>query len=156
MSEASDQRDIGVTDAIWDQLQADKASQELAQSSIDNAVAVAEEENRLAAAKAAALAKEVELLAARKARDEELQELKRRHEEARLKELAGRRAKEEAEERLRKIREDAERRRKEESQVQTKLRDMGVCIAGYRWIKQNGGYRCAGGSHFVSNSELGA
>ena len=154
VSEASDQRDIGVTDAIWDQLQADKASQELAQSSVDNAVAVAGEEN-LAAAKAVALAKEVVLLAARKARDEGLQEFKRRHEEARLKELAGRRAKEEAEERLRKIREDAERRRKEELQVQAKLRDMGVCDAGFRWIKQAGGYRCAGGSHFISNSELG-
>ena len=96
---------------------------------------VAEEKNRLAAAKAAALAKKVKLLTARKTRDEELQELKRRHEEARLKELAGRRAKEEAEERLRKIREGVERRRKAESQVQAKLRDMGVCIAGFRWIK---------------------
>ncbi len=156
VSEASDQRDIGVTDAIWDQLQADKASQELAQNSIDNAVATAKEENRLAAREAVALAKEVKLLAAQKARDEELQEFKRRHEEARLKELAGRRAKAEADERLRKVQEDAERKRKEELQVQVKLREMGVCVAGFRWIKQAGGYRCAGGSHFVSNSELGA
>ena len=156
VSEASDERDIGVTDSIWDQLQADKASQELAQNSIDNAVATAEEENRLAAREAVALAKEVKLLAAQEPRDQKLQEFKRRHEEARLKELVGRRAKAEADERLRKIREDAERKRKEELQVQVKLREMGVCVAGFRWIKQAGGYRCAGGSHFVSNSELGA
>lgn len=156
VSEASDERDIGVTDSIWDQLQADKASQELAQNSIDNAVATAEEESRLAAREAVALAKEVKLLAAQEARDEKLQEFKRRHEGARLKELVGRRAKAEADERLRKIREDAERKRKEELQVQVKLREMGVCVAGFCWIKQAGGYRCAGGSHFVSNSELGA
>jgi len=156
VSEASDERDIGVTDSIWDQLQADKASQELAQNSIDNAVATAEEDSRLAAREAVALAKEVKLLAAQEPRDQKLQEFKRRHEEARLKELVGRRAKAEADERLRKIREDAERKRKEELQVQVKLREMGVCVAGFRWIKQAGGYRCAGGSHFVSNSELGA
>lgn len=56
-----------------------------------------------------------------------------------------RRAKAEADERLRKIREDAERKRKEELQVQVKLEEMGVCVAGFRWIKQAGGFRCAGG-----------
>lgn len=85
-----------------------------------------------------------------------MQEFRRRHEEARLKELAGRRAKGEADERLRKIQDDAEGKRKEDLQVQVNLREMGVCVAGFCWIKQVGGYRCAGGSHFVSNSELGA
>ena len=155
VSEVSDQRDIGVTDAIWDQLQADKALQELAQHSIDNALSTAEEENRLAAQEAVALATEVEFLAAQKARDEEVQEFKRRHEAARLKELVGQRAKAEADERLRRMREDAKRKREEEVRVQAKLRDMGVCVAGFRWIKQAGGYRCAGGSHFVSDSQLG-
>jgi len=84
-----------------------------------------------------------------------LQEFKRRYEEVRLKELVDRRAKAEADERLRKIREDTERKRKEELQVQVKLREIGVCVAGFRWIKQAGRYRYTGGSHFVSNSELG-
>lgn len=156
VAEMSDQRDIGVTDAIWDQLQADKAAYELAQNSIENAVATAEEENRLATREAVVSANELKDLAARKARDEELEEFKRQHEQARLKELIGRRAKAEADEKLREIREDAERKRKEELRVQVKLRNMGVCVAGFRWIKQAGGYRCAGGSHFVSSSELGA
>jgi hypothetical protein len=32
---------------------------------------------------------------------------------------------------------------------------MGVCVAGFTWIKQSGGYRCAGGSHWVDYSQLG-
>ena len=51
--------------------------------------------------------------------------------------------------------EEEERRRKEEARVQHKLREMGVCVAGFRWIKQSSGYRCAGGSHFISNAALG-
>ena len=47
----------------------------------------------------------------------------------------------------------AERQR--ESMAQAKLRAMGVCVAGYRWIKQDPGYRCAGGTHWVSDSQLG-
>lgn len=155
VSETSEQRDMDVIDAVWDQLQADKVLQELAQNSINNAVFAAEEESRLAAQDAVARANEVKLLAAQKTRDEELQEFKRRQEEARLKEVAAWRAKVEAEERVRKVREDAERKRKQEAQVQAKLREMGVCVAGYRWIRQSSGYRCAGGSHFVSNGVLG-
>lgn len=155
-SEPSDHRDIGVTDAIWEQLQADKACHEQAQNSIENTIATAEAQNHLAAQETAALAQELKIPALQNARDDELQGFKRRHEEARLKDLAARRAQDEAAERLRKIRDDAERKRREEVQVQSKLRKMGVCVAGFRWIKQAGGYRCAGGSHFVSNGALGA
>ncbi len=77
-------------------------------------MATAEEESYLAAQEAVTLAKEVKIFATQAARDEKLQEFKRRHEEARLKELVSRRVKAEADERLRKIREDAERKRKEE------------------------------------------
>jgi len=63
VSEALDERDIGITDSIWDRLQADKVLQELAQNSIDSTVATAEDESRLAAREAVALAKEVKLLA---------------------------------------------------------------------------------------------
>lgn len=118
-------------------------------------MAAVEETTRLAVAETAAFAKEIELLATQKARNEELQEHKRRQEEVRLKQLAAQRARDEAEERLRKVHEETERKRKEETQVQVKLGDMSVCVAGFRWIKQVEGYRCAGGSHFVSNGELG-
>lgn len=42
----------------------------------------------------------------------------------------------------------------DEASMQQKLREMGVCSAGYNWIKENGGWRCAGGSHWVSDHEL--
>ncbi|KAF2017639.1 P-loop containing nucleoside triphosphate hydrolase protein [Aaosphaeria arxii CBS 175.79] len=50
---------------------------------------------------------------------------------------------------------ERERERKREMEVQEKLRMMGVCCQGFMWIKQSGGYRCAGGSHFMSNWALG-
>ena len=86
--------------------------------------------------------------------DDEANEQKRRHEEARLRDLKARLAVREAEEKLRKVREEEERKRKEETKAQQKLRQIGVCPVGFRWIKQGTGYRCAGGSHFVSNEAL--
>ncbi|KAI4221327.1 MAG: hypothetical protein L6R40_008641 [Gallowayella cf. fulva] len=55
---------------------------------------------------------------------------------------------------------ESERRRREEERrkeaaAQRKLRTLGVCVARYRWIKQAGGYRCAGGSHYESDAQLG-
>jgi len=44
---------------------------------------------------------------------------------------------------------------KKEQQVQAKLRQLGVCSAGFRWTKQSGGYRCSGGFHWVTDGELG-
>ncbi|KAG1844511.1 P-loop containing nucleoside triphosphate hydrolase protein [Suillus subalutaceus] len=56
---------------------------------------------------------------------------------------------------LKKKQEDEERKR-EEAQVQQRLQQLeaGVCSAGYRWIKQSQGYRCADGTHFISNDQL--
>ncbi|KAK4667573.1 hypothetical protein QC763_311530 [Podospora pseudopauciseta] len=64
-------------------------------------------------------------------------------------------ATEEARERIvaRLLAEEA-RRRKEEA-IKEKLKAMGVCPVGYPWIKQDTGYRCAGGSHFIGNVALG-
>lgn len=44
--------------------------------------------------------------------------------------------------------------RREEERIQKKLRDLGVCVQGFPWIKQSSGYRCAGGGHFMHNSQL--
>lgn len=58
-------------------------------------------------------------------------------------------------ERLVRKRMEMEENRRKEQAVQAKLREMGVCCQGFQWIKQQDGYRCAGGSHWVSNSQLG-
>ena len=40
--------------------------------------------------------------------------------------------------------------------VVEKLRELGVCVAGFQWQKiGDSGYRCAGGSHFISSAQLG-
>lgn len=49
---------------------------------------------------------------------------------------------------------EEESRRKREAEMRKKLEIMGVCPAGFNWIKQNEGYRCAGGSHFMSTEQL--
>lgn len=50
---------------------------------------------------------------------------------------------------------EEEERRKKEAEARKKLKTMGLCPAGYDWIRQAGGYRCAGGSHFMSDAALG-
>lgn len=55
---------------------------------------------------------------------------------------------------VKRLLEEEERRRKE-AEARKKLETCGMCPAGFHWIKQSGGYRCAGGSHFVSEAALG-
>lgn len=51
--------------------------------------------------------------------------------------------------------EEERKKLQREEEIQQKLREMGVCPYGYRWIRQSRGYRCAGGTHFVTNDRLG-
>lgn len=47
----------------------------------------------------------------------------------------------------------AEEARRAEKRAQAALRLAGRCPVGYAWIRQAGGWRCAGGAHFVSDYE---
>jgi hypothetical protein len=51
---------------------------------------------------------------------------------------------------VRKLLEERER----EAKSKEKLAKSGRCPVGYQWIKQTGGYRCAGGSHWILDGEL--
>lgn len=42
----------------------------------------------------------------------------------------------------------------EEEKIQKSLREMGRCEAGFTWIREGDGYRCEGGSHYISDKEL--
>ncbi|TEA18713.1 NFX1-type zinc finger-containing protein 1 [Colletotrichum sidae] len=55
---------------------------------------------------------------------------------------------------LKQLIEEEARRQKEEAE-RKKAEKIGKCPAGYRWIKQAGGYRCAGGSHYVTDEQIG-
>jgi hypothetical protein len=130
---------------------------ELAKKQSQNAIADPQQQAESATTNEAAALEEaarVNLGAGDDGDGDELNERKRRHEEARLRAVMASRAKQEAEDKLRRAREEAERK-KEEAEALQKLRDMGVCPVGFRWIKQGTGYRCAGESHLVSDTQLG-
>lgn len=159
---AKAERDPGVSDEVWEQLLKNKRAAEEAEAKLQKDREEAEKAFR--AAVAAAKAKEAEAKAKKaalaKARQEAIDAaiLKQMEEEAaRMREAARR---EEARVKAEKARREAarklqEQQRAKEAAVQKKLREMGVCVQGFRWIPYAGGYRCAGGSHFVSNTQLG-
>ncbi|KAL8855223.1 MAG: hypothetical protein Q9221_000129 [Calogaya cf. arnoldii] len=145
-------RDPGVSDQIWNQLQLDKQTQGAKQQQETKDLQAEEKalENAriLEAEKQSALAS----LAKQQAKDDaEREELKRQHERARLAAHQACMERERIFAELEKVR----IRKEQEVKAQRKLREMGVCVAGFRWIKQTSGYRCAGGSHFVSDRQLG-
>ncbi|KAL0570783.1 hypothetical protein V5O48_011177 [Marasmius crinis-equi] len=151
-------RDEGVSDDVWRQLKLDKAAQLAKQREAEKAARQLEEARKkeeeakrlakeLAEAKAAAERQRIQ----DKREKARLQELKAKAEDARRRELA---AKEERE-RLEALKRQQEERQRKEAIAQQRLQHMGVCVAGFRWIKQSGGYRCAGGGHFVSDGQLG-
>jgi hypothetical protein len=151
------QRDPGVSDQTWQRLQ-NSIAEERALKQADE-MFIAAQQHELQARKDAeeAVLQEIARLTEEKRLadekrykeiEEELREEKRRIEETL-------RARREAEEKLRKAREEAERKKREELAVQKKIRDMGVCPVGFRWVKTGGGYQCTGGSHFLSDSQLG-
>jgi hypothetical protein len=150
------QRDPGIPDFVWGQLQRDKAAaREAERISIeetrrrsDELIRVSERQRAIEAAAKA--------LANKRAQDQaEQEELMRQQEAIRIREAEVRAERERAAAALRQIREEQARKKREEEVIQQKLRNLGVCVQGYAWVKQpSGGYRCAGGSHFVSDIQL--
>ncbi|KAF8533083.1 P-loop containing nucleoside triphosphate hydrolase protein [Trichophaea hybrida] len=154
--QSKSERDPGVSDAIWNKLQADKAAEEQRLKRVQEDLRKRQEEIEARRVHEDAQRKLVEELAAKKAKDDaEMRELMRRREEARLAEQRARIARERALAEMERRRQEEMKRRQLEEQAQQKLRHMGLCVAGFRWNKQADGYRCEGGSHFVSNRQLG-
>ena len=42
----------------------------------------------------------------------------------------------------------------EAEKIQSKIRSLHLCPRGFRWFKIEGGWRCKGGSHFVTDQQL--
>ncbi|CAB9509012.1 NFX1-type zinc finger-containing protein 1 [Seminavis robusta] len=147
-------RDEGVPDDVWAELQAAKEAERQRE--------MQEEEERKAYE---AWLQEQERLEeeARRRYEEELERLRRELEKQEL-ERAIREAEEAERKRQQAIeaerrRREAEARRRQEEQrrreeTQRRLQQINPCPAGFTWYKQGGGWRCCGGSHFVSDKEL--
>jgi hypothetical protein len=54
----------------------------------------------------------------------------------------------------RKKQDEARRKAELYQKAQEKLRRLAKCPAGFEWRQVGGGWRCGGGSHFVSNETL--
>ncbi|KAL8391929.1 hypothetical protein RB599_004739 [Gaeumannomyces hyphopodioides] len=129
-------RDAGVSDAVWEQLERDKKAardREAAYSRIVKEAEDAEEQAR---------ERRREAMARRLVGEDD----ERRAEARRLEE--------ERQALVRRLLKEAEEERRREAEVQRRLQMIGKCPVGFAWIKQAGGYRCAGGSHFASDAEI--
>lgn len=133
-------RDPGVSDAVWRQLQRDKIAQVQAEKELE-ALKKQEKAREEKTRQMEELARKRQLEAARL--DDEA---RRRAEQLRIQAVLERAKRDAEAARLKKLEEE----RKREAQVQQKLRTMGICPAGFQWIKQSGGYRCSAGGHFMS------
>jgi ATPase family associated with various cellular activities (AAA) len=151
-------RDSGVSDAVWEKLQRDKqAAKEKEERCQKLLKASADAANNIKLLQQKEQASEQAFQATIKQNEDQvaLQEAKRLHEEARLQHEMERRAQEDFLADLERQRKAGEEERRKEAKAQQKLRTLGICPMGFRWIKQNGGYRCSAGGHFVTDSELG-
>ena len=149
----SEGRDAGVTDEIWRQLKLDKEAHEFAARQSEENMRRLESELEEATKREKAqqvFMRKVKLDEARTQDELERDRLRRLHEEMRIREAEERMKREKAAALLQEERE----KERQEAKVQRKLRSMGVCVAGFQWIKQPTGYRCAGGVHFVDNAAL--
>ncbi|KAI0030556.1 P-loop containing nucleoside triphosphate hydrolase protein [Vararia minispora EC-137] len=145
-------RDPGVSQKTWRKLQAAKESkleEERKRREEEAALANALKEARK---RAEAERRRVAELQRRAAEDAEA---KRQLAEQRLREEEADRERERVQRLVADARRQEEEREKREARVQEKLQAMGVCDAGYEWIPEGSGYRCAGGLHYVSGTELG-
>ncbi|XP_065661931.1 uncharacterized protein LOC100206283 isoform X3 [Hydra vulgaris] len=138
--DSDDIRDPGVPDEIWKQLQVAKLAKK--------------EEEKMKEEKAAEEKRFQE--EQEKLLNELLRELQEEREEEKRQQMLRELEKKREEERKR--REAEEKRLNEERQkakdVENAIRKLCPCPAGYSWYKQGGGWRCGGGSHFVSDEQL--
>ncbi|KAI0030555.1 P-loop containing nucleoside triphosphate hydrolase protein [Vararia minispora EC-137] len=146
------ERDHDVSDTVWQQLQIDKQAQR------DVERHAHEEQERLAAELATAHEREKEeknraIALQRKAAEDA--KAAKELEEQRQRKIAAQREKQRIMKALEEARKQEEERKRREAEAQKKLRQMGICPAGFQWIPQGGGYRCSAGGHYVSNSQLG-
>lgn len=147
-------RDEGVPDEIWDALQEAKKRHRERLEELQR-----EEE---AYQQFLVDQEKAEIEAQRRFEEEQeriRKQLEREEQERALREAeeAERRRKHEAELKRKRLEEERQRRLEEErKRVETmkRLQTIMPCPAGFSWYKMGGGWRCGGGTHYVSDAEL--
>ena len=154
----SARRDSGVSDEVWNQLQADIAVQEAEKAqaseierSLQRVLFIADNKIENAKQQEAKLSLSIARSkdgAKKKELEQKLETLQKRFDNVKAQ-------RQRAVEALRKKQQEEAEKRKREKEMQERLAQLARCPMGYVWIKQSDGYRCAGGSHFIGNNELG-
>ncbi|KAH0828787.1 P-loop containing nucleoside triphosphate hydrolase protein [Lanmaoa asiatica] len=155
-------RDAGVSDKDWDQLQADKVAAEEQkerareeEARLQRELNKAREEERQAEERAKLRAAALEYVKQQVAADKaEKERAQRELAAARKREAETKAARERAIAELKQKQQEEAQRQRKEQEIRSKLGRSGRCPMGYRWVKQSGGWRCEGGSHFVSDHQL--
>jgi len=152
-----DGRDPGVDDATWNAMQAAiKQQSEVEKKKKQELLALEQREASLR--RDEEMAKKTKEELHRKLQEEKdaqrINTLKNEREQARLKEIRAAAARAQAEAELQARREAQRKAQEEERRMQAKLKQMGVCSAGFRWINMGSYYRCGGGSHSIPISQL--
>jgi ATPase family associated with various cellular activities (AAA) len=155
-TKAADERDDGVADEVWSDLQAAKERDRARHAQLQREqeeyeqwqLALVEEREQ-----EAQRWHELELERIR------LEILQREEQERAIREAEEKeRQRKERKERERQRREVERLRREEEirkaTETQKRLRMIGNCPMGYVWHKMGSGWRCAGGGHYVSDEQL--
>ncbi|KAJ6531120.1 P-loop containing nucleoside triphosphate hydrolase protein [Mycena capillaripes] len=151
-------RDPGVSDEVWEELQAAKAANEAEEKRIQAEVDEADRLAREAFDKEVAEHARLEELKRKEAEERDRvrqEELRKQLEAQRLRDLEAQRRREQLEAEAKAWREAQEQARKREVEAQKRLQQMGVCVAGFQWHRVGAGWRCAGGTHYMTDGQLG-
>ena len=138
-------RDANTTDEQWAQVVQALEERKRQQAAME-ALRLAAEEARRKAEEAKRAADEAKRRQAAAQEQKRLQELARQAQERARKAREAERAKQAELERQRIAQQKIERLEK--------LKRISKCVQGFEWLKVSGGYRCAGGSHFVTDAQL--
>ena len=76
-----------------------------------------------------------------------LDKLLRLREQARIREMEAKAERERIHREWKRKKQEEQEKAKKKELAQSRLRQMGVCVAGFMWIKQSDRYSCAGEAH---------
>jgi hypothetical protein len=151
-------RDPGVSDAVWAELLAAKAANEAEEKRIQAEVDEADRLAREAYDKEVAEHARFEKLKRQESeeRDRVRQgELKKQRELQQLRDLWTQRRRKQLEAGAKARHNAQENAWKRELEAQKRLRQMGVCVAGFLFHRVGDGWRCDGGTHYMTDAQLG-